>query len=173
MGAAEEEGEAVERERRSYRRCLPGTDGPMEGEEEGVGLGVQQLSVMEEGGEGEAGDDDDGEEEEAAGGLWWEVEEEAELLESPVWRAAAAEELRRGPSTAEGEEGLLCHLWTGEEEEEEVEQSCGAVVEVGEGLRHEKEVVEALQGGDKRHHQVSTVSFTQVSSSWFKPRPWH
>lgn len=173
MEAAEEEGEAAGKERRSYRRCLLGTDGPMEEEEGGVGLGVQQLSVrrMEEEGEGEAGDDDDGEEEAAAGGLWWEVEEEAELLESPVWRAAAAEELRRGPLTVEGEEGLLGHLWTGEEEE--AEQSCGEVVEVGEGLRHEKEVVEVLQDGDKRHHQVSTVSFTHVSSSLFKPRPWH
>lgn len=147
----------------------------MEEEEEGgVGRGVQQSSVMEEEGEGEAGDDDDGEEEEAAGGLWWEVEEEAELLESPVWRAAAAEELRRGPLTVEGEEGLLCRLWTGEEEEEaEAEQSCGEVAEVGEGLRHEKEVVEVLQDGDKRHHQVSTVSLTQVSSNLFKPRPRH
>lgn len=172
MGAAEEEGEAVEQERRSYRRHLLGTDGPMEQEEGGAGLGVQQLSVMEEEGEGEAGDDGDGEEEEVAGGLWWEVEEEAELPESPVWRAAAAEELRRGPLTVEGEEGLLCRLWTGEEEEE-AEQSCGEVAEVGEGLRHEKEVVEVLQDGDKRHHQVSTVSFTQVSSSLFKPRPWH
>lgn len=154
----EEEGEEVE-QGRSCHRCLLGTAGTM-GEVEGAGLGGQQRSArkMEEA-EGEAGDGDGdgGEEEEAAGGLLlWGAVEEAGLLEFPVWRAVVEEELRRGPWTEEGEEGLRGHLWTGEEEEEEVELSCGGAEEEEEGHRHGKEVVEVLQGGDKRHDQVTS-----------------
>lgn len=163
----EEEGEEVE-QGRSCHRCLLGTAGPM-GEVEGAGLGGQQGSArkMEEE-EGEAGDGDGdgdgGEEEEAAGGLLlWEVVEEVGLLEFPVWRAVVEEELRRGPWTEEGEEGLRGCLWTGEEEE--VELSCGGAEEEEEGHRHEKEVVEVLQGGDKRHDQVtSSDDITQQSA---------
>lgn len=81
----------------------------------------------------------------AAGGPWLEeVEEEAELQESQVWRAAAAEEPRRGPSTEEGEEeGLLSHPWTAEGEG--AEQSSGGGQAEEEELRHGKEVVEGLQ----------------------------
>lgn len=85
-----------------------------------------------------------------------EVVEEAELQESPVWRVAAEEELRRGPATEEGEEveGLLFHPWKAEGEGAEQSSEGGQAVEE-EVLRHGKEVVEVLQ-----REQLTSTSLT-------------